>query len=382
MPPKKQTRKVVKRKATRKRQPLTGSADLPTNTITSVEDEKKLPIPELTGAPVHDNAYVWLLMKGDSYLPGIFIAVYSVLRTNPDADLVVMVTDDVSDEAQRILLKVATHLFRVPYLSFKTNQLKTEKQNILYKEWKSVAYTKWAMLALPYQKALLLDGDTMALANLDHLFAMNTPAAPFNNPFVKPLGYIPDFLTGKRGRDKYLAHGTAIPPSDINDILTKHGMLLTASAVLLSPSLDDYHAYIRFVKSKEPYGCKTCHSMVDEQSISSFYANHKRVNWYNIHHRYNLIGWKNKFLLKGDIPYVLHYFSDQKPWDQKFNAWEDLISWYKMAAESIKYAKITPQDIKLDPQNVKGAVTAKDTFIKKFTKSKQIDSVLDVNGKI
>jgi lipopolysaccharide biosynthesis glycosyltransferase len=348
------------------------------NTITSPDDEKHMPIPEISSPPVHDNAYTWLLMKGDAYLPGIYISVYSVLRTNPDADLVVMVTGDVSEKSQDILLKVATHIFHISYLSFKTNTLKTAKQNRMYKDWKSVAYTKWNMLALPYKKAVLLDGDTMALANLDQLFNLPTPAAPFNNPFVKPLGFIPDYLTGQRGKDKYLVHGAVVKPKDVINICNKNGMLLTASAVVLSPALKDYEDYITMVKSQEPYGKTTCHSMVDEQSIALFYAKRKGVNWYNVHHRYNLIGWKNKFLLPNDIPLVLHYFSENKPWNMKYNEWDDIISWYKMSDEAVKQTGITPQTIMLKPENVSKSILVADTFIKKFTKNPKIKSVLDV----
>jgi lipopolysaccharide biosynthesis glycosyltransferase len=343
-------------------------------------NEKDLSIPEISSPPVHDICYVWLLMKGDSYLPGIFVSVYSVLRTNPDADLVVMITDDVSEEAQTILLKVATHLFHVPYLAFKTNALKTSKQDTLYKEWKSVSYTKWTMLALPYKKALFLDGDTVTTSNLDHLFKMKTPAAPFNNPFVKPLGIIPDYLTGQRGRDGYLIHGAKITQNNVRNILNKHGMLLTASAVLLEPSFDDYTAYINMVRDNLPYGRRTCHSMVDEQSIAEFYSITKNVPWYNIHHAYNLVGWKDKFLRKGDMPYVIHYFSE-KPWNVSFDKWDDFISWYKMAAESINYAKISPEDIRLTQINIDGAVNAEDVFIKKVS-SKPVKSILDIKDVI
>ena len=339
--------------------------------------KNKLPLPEISGPPVHDVCYTWLLMKGDSYLPGIFVSVYSILRTNPNADLVVMITPDVSEEAQEILLKVATHLFYVPYLTFNTNRLKTSKQNDLYSEWKSVSYTKWNMLALPYKKAVFLDGDTIATANSDELFQLPTPAAPFNNPFVKPLGKIPDYLTGPRGPDRYLTHGATVSQKNISDIMNKHGMLLTASAVVLSPNFNDYDMYLNMVKQNQPYGKRTCHSMVDEQSIAEFYSQYKNKTWYNVHHRYNMIGWKHGFLSKGDVPKVIHYFSESKPWNMKYNEWEDVICWYKMAAESLEYTQLRSSDIKLTDENIVGAKSAIDTFIKKHV-SRDIDSILDI----
>jgi len=347
------------------------------NAETVLPDVKETQLPEISSPPVHDVCYTWLLMKGDSYLPGIFTAVYSILRTNPAADLVVMVTPDVSEEAQATLLKVATHLFHVPYLTFETGRLKTDKQNKLYKDWKSDAYTKWTMLALPYKKACLLDGDTIATANCDELFELSTPAAPFNNPFVKPLGYIPDFLTGQRGRDGYLLHGVRVSQNNVHNILTKGGMLLTASAVVLSPSFDEYDKYLEFVRKNQPYGKQTCHSMVDEQSIAEYYTVKKGVPWYNVHQRYNMIGWKKGFLVRNDIPKVIHYFSASKPWNLKFDKWEDIISWYQMAAEAIEATHLQPSDIKLTDANISGAKAAKDTFIRNIAPDR-VKSVVDI----
>jgi lipopolysaccharide biosynthesis glycosyltransferase len=339
--------------------------------------------PEISTTPVHDNAYVWLLMKGDSYLPGIFTSVYSILRTNPDADLVIMVTPDVSTSAKEILMKVATHLFYIDYISIDSKPLKSQKQRELYAKWVSVAYTKWNMLAVPYKKALFVDGDTIVLDNIDYLFKMQTPAAPFNNPFVKPLGYIKDYLIGQRGSDNYLVHGAKITPKVVNDCLNKDGMLFTASAVLLSPNFDDYFSYLKMLKTMEPFGFTKCHSMVDEQSLAYFYSDVKKVDWYNIHQVFNYINWKEGFLAPNDTPIILHYFSEKKPWVMKYNEWPDVICWYKMAAESLEKTHSIPVDIKLDTEQIKLAKTHKDEWIKKYTgKLKNVSSCLDLIGKL
>lgn len=330
---------------------------------------------QLTSAPKHENAYVWLLMKGDSYLPGIFTSVFSVLRTKPDADLVVMVTDDVSQNTRNTLMKVATHLADIPYLTFETKPLKTQKQQDLYKNWASDSYTKWNMLALPYRKVLFIDGDTIALGNVDHLFGMETPAAPFSSPFMQPLGSIKNYTEGKKDDSGYLLHDEVVSQEVIRKSLTKDGNILTASAVLISPSTKDYQDYIDMVKSMQPFGFSDCHSMVDEQSIAYFYVEKKNLPMRNVHHRYNLIAWKKGFLEAGDIPYILHYFSDQKPWSQRVEAWPDLVTWYKMAHAAIEETRIKPEDIKLLARDTAKASSTTDTFIKTFA---NVSSSLDL----
>lgn len=331
---------------------------------------------------VHDNAYVWLLMKGDSYLPGVYTSVHSVARTNPEADLVIMVTNDVSQNAINLLNNVVNdphlHIVKVDYIEFETLPLKTEKQNKLYKSWKSVSYTKWNMLLLPYEKVLFLDADVIVTKNIDHLFEMKCPAAPFNNAFAKPYGHINNYTNGKKGSDGYLLHGETINRKEINKMLYDGGVVLVASTILLEPNKEHYFRYIRTMQKLLPFGFPHCHSMVDEQSIVYFYTFILGKTWSNIHHRYNLIAWKKDgYLSKDIVPDVIHYFSDVKPWNLKYNEYEDVISWYKMAADAIKETKIKSTDLNLTLDSVLKASKAQDTFIQKFA-GKKIN-ILDIN---
>lgn len=341
--------------------------------------EKKIEIPEISSPPIHDNAYTWLMMKGDAYLPGIFTSIYSIIRTDPNADLVVMVTDDVSENARKILLKVATHLFYIPYISFESKQLKTERQRQLYNKWINSSYSKWNALALPYKKVILIDGDTIHTDNTDSLFDLEAPGMSFNSPFNKPLGYVPSTWKGKKGKDGYLLHGEKVTAKEVVDVLNNGGILPNATPVLLSPKLADYEEFITLIEKMQPFGFTECHNGFDEQSICWYYGVHKKLNWVNIHHRYNYIGWKDGFLTKGDVPLIIHYFSDTKPWNADYNTYEDIICWYKVAAEAIEKTHINPEDIKLTKQNIDNAKKAKDTFIKKHI---NVTSVLDIVGKL
>ena len=71
--------------------------------------EKKLSQP-------HRFAYCVLLMSGDNYMPGCIVVGHSLRKTNPQADLVCLVTEDVSASARRALKVVFDHVIDVPYL--------------------------------------------------------------------------------------------------------------------------------------------------------------------------------------------------------------------------------------------------------------------------
>jgi hypothetical protein len=373
--------KVVKSKTARPRKAEAKKAEAKKVAKTKIAsgEDTKIPIPEISAPPIHDHAYCWLFMKGDAYLPGIFTSVYSIMRTDPEADLVVMVTDDVSEHARQMLMKVATHLFMIPYLSFESKPLKTARQREIYDKWITSSYSKWNALALPYKKVILIDGDTIHTENTDVLFNLPAPSMPFNNPFNKPLGTIPSTWRGPKGKDGYMVHGCEVPAADVMHVLNNGGMLPTAAPVVLEPSLADYEEYITLIRSMQPFGFPKCNNGPDEQSICWYYSGHKKLDWHNIHHRYNYIGWKEGFLSKGDVPYIIHYFSDTKPWDTTWNAYEDMISWYKMAISGIDYAKIKPEDILLKSDNVAAARAAPDLFIKKHI---NVNSVLDIRGRL
>lgn len=331
---------------------------------------------KLSKSPIHKNAYVWLCMKGDNYLPGILVSVYSVSRTNPDADLVVMVTDDVSQHAQNMLLKIATHLFYIPYISFDSKQMKTKRQQQIYGSWIASSYTKWNSLALPYKKILLIDGDTIHTENTDELFDLNAPAMPLASPFVKPFGLLPTQYDGPVGLDGFPAHGILLSIELINKLLNEGYVLPTSTPALIAPSMDDYKEYLKLIKSMEPFGFSECHSGFDEQSISYYYMINNR-QYTNIHHKYNYYPWKDGFMFPGDIPRIIHFFSDSKPWMVDFDKFPDVTTWYKMAAAAIKHLNIIPEDIALKSSNILSVQNLDDTFCKKFLKT---NDVLQIYG--
>ena len=350
--------------------------------MAQIKNKSYRSIGEISKPPVYDNAYVFLIMYGDSYLPGIFTAVYSVKRTNPEADLVVMVTNDVSVETCNKILLVATHLFYIDYLSYPTKPLKSEKQKVHYDSWISESYTKWQMLSLPYKLAIFLDADVIVLQNIDHLFNLEPPAGSFNSSYSKPLGPIHDFLVGARGLDGYLKHNEKIRPNIVKKILHGNSLVACASTILLAPNLKDYYEYcsvMERITSKEPFGLR-CASGVDEQSICYFYATVKNKTFTNIHHRYNHMGRKNNYIVHTDYARVMHYNSTNKPWKMKYNEWPDLICWYKIAAEGLSSTKLKASDIKLNDDDVSLAKKAKDLYTMSFMQyvNKKITNCLQI----
>ncbi len=348
------------------------------------------------------DAYVWLIMKGDSYLPGIITSVWSVRRTNPqNKNLVVMYTNDVSQDAIDVISKVADYSVLVDYITHPTYTLKTQKEEELYAKWKSVSYTKWQCLRLPFEKVLFLDGDTIVLDNIDHLFGLRTPAAPFNSPFTQPVGGIKNYycIKNRLGEDGYIIHSTIVNKNMIYNAIFKNGQVFTGSTVLLRANLYDFNNYIKMLETKfiDGFGYSSCHSMVDEQSLCYYYTVYEQgpeLNWTNIHQRYNYIPWKSNFLIQ-EMPFIIHYFSDVKPWNMKIDQWCDVFCWYEMLINCLESLKIDPINIKnvsfcignityFDIQNAKEIInTIPKNFMQDFCdKYKSLESCLELIGKL
>lgn len=279
----------------------------------------------LSSPPTNDNAYVWFLIKGDRYVPGIITSIYSVKRFNPKADLVVMVTDDVPESAQNELLKYATHLFHIPYLSFPGKFKMQEKMKDKYSSWIDVSFTKWNMMALPYKKAFLLDADIITRSSLDEIFDKPAPAGVF----AEPMSAKNNSVTTA----KYSKYGAKIKPEIAKWILNTYDAFgAAASSILLEPNLDDYKLFIKTMEEFTPLSLNN-ETGSDEQSITYFYSIIKKQTWFSLGARWNTVPWFKKYAAKD--PLIIHFMSKEKPWEMKKGEWPDLAEWFDMYEKAL-----------------------------------------------
>jgi lipopolysaccharide biosynthesis glycosyltransferase len=152
----------------------------------------------------------------------------------------------------------------------------------------------------------------------------------------------------------------------VTNIIDKGGVLPISSTMVLTPSLEDYVAYLNLLKTFDVFGFTKCMNGYDEQSICYYYSKLKKKGWYAVHQRYNYIAWKDGFLCKGDAPKVIHYMSETKPWMIAYNTYDDVITWYKMAADALEQTGTHPTTILITAENINAAVASDDTFLNKF----------------
>jgi len=253
-------------------------------------------------------AYVTLVMKRDGYVPGALVVGYSLRLTGTKAQLVCMVTHDVSAAAHHRLTLIFDHVPEVPYLQFECKRLRTAQQCRLYKQWVEMSFTKWNALSLTqYEKVLFVDADQVVFKNIDHLFELSAPAGTFSSPwavsYADRRGRVGPFGSKASANDKSrsvitgtlnpyftLKHGDIVPPSAICQGFCEESFVCIGAMVLLSPSLADFEDYQTMCEDWVPFGFENCHSMMDEQSICWYYYE-RAVAWTHIHPVYNFIPW-------------------------------------------------------------------------------------------
>lgn len=267
------------------------------NSDTEPEDNEQVPLSQY--------AYVFLVMKGNSYIPGVVAAVESLRQTDTKHNIVCLYTKDVTDN--HILKEICDYTHEVPYLKYKTKPLLTEKQQKIYASWSNCSYTKWQCLALDeYEKILFVDADMIILENIDHLFELKAPAATFSSPWSSIFTNEGEFSSAFKV-DKT---GDKVDYNDIQNAFENSGYLFIASLVLLEPNINALDEIMYLLEKHEPYGFNNFNSP-DEQILIHLYQG---TDWTHINQEYNFIIHKKNWLGDGQVPKVLHYFNHMKPW--------------------------------------------------------------------
>jgi lipopolysaccharide biosynthesis glycosyltransferase len=272
-------------------------------------------------------AYICLVMKGDTYIPGAIVVAHSIRETNTKNDIVCMVTPDVSPSGIKQLHIVFDYVQLVDYIEATTKNLRNKKIEDRYSAWKSVAYTKWNLMKLiQYKKVMFMDADLVVVKNIDSLFELQTPAGTFSLSQAKPFR-----KNGLYNPYKTVSHGHLVNKKEIDKGFKS--FVCIGTSLVITPDEKHFDVYVKMIKSMEPFGFELCYNGPDEQSIVWFYNNVLNVSWTHIHQSYNMIPWKQKGWMpkRCNKPYVLHYVCEKKPWVLNRDSWKDLALWWKYA---------------------------------------------------
>jgi len=211
-------------------------------------------------------AFVTFLMRNDNYLPGALLFGYCLREKRTQADLVCLVTRNISAAARYALGMIYDHIIEVDeiYIPSKRGH---ERQDIPYvfTRFNALRLGKDGDLNMNYDKIVVADADILPVRFYEHLFTLDVPAGVINERKSYFLEYDP---TGKYvisdnimrcGKWKWhevyeqiCPHGCAIPGEITDRILhDPENMGINGALLVMAPSYDEYKRLIGDISRPE-----------------------------------------------------------------------------------------------------------------------------------
>lgn len=287
-------------------------------------------------------AYVTLVMLGDAYVSGAIIVAYSIRKAGSLADLVVLVTPDVSENGKDVLRKFFTHVIEVDFIT--VPNWRVQKQP--HRRYLELVFTKFHLFNLTqYEKVLLIDADAIVLKHPDHLFTLNAPAGSLIEYKDQIITYDKhgNYVYPKDGELKWYkemcdccAHGKKIDKRITDKVFTDFKNSGVAAGLwLLEPKEGELDRILKDVtqgRSKWLVGQK--YVWPEQQYLTGFYSG----KWTSINPRfYGLQGYPHWSVLygmqyAGDKPFVEH---SKAPITERMK-YADFVLWHQFYYEILK----------------------------------------------
>lgn len=204
-------------------------------------------------------AYVTFLMLNDSYLPGALVLAYALRKLEARADLVCLITPDITPGARYALGLLFDVVVEVDTI-FVYHERRQERQDrpFLFTRVHALRLGADGGMGLSYEKIVLLDADLLPMRHYDHLFTLEPPAGIINERKshvmeVDEQGrYVVPPSVERDGTWKWhriygdvCPHGHKIP-REITDRVREDpsNMGINSSVLVLEPSTDEFTAIL------------------------------------------------------------------------------------------------------------------------------------------
>ncbi|QUH29311.1 glycosyltransferase family protein [Vallitalea guaymasensis] len=294
-------------------------------------------------------AFVTFLMMNDHFLPGILMQGNQLRKGNYGADLVCLVTENISQEAKDIIGEIYDYVVDVEevFIHHRRRQ-KRQDRPYLFTRFQALRLGIDGDLGFDYEKVVVLDADVLPRKNYNQLFALDTPAGTVNERKGYTMEYSndgkyiipPNVKTTKkwiwhRTYDSMCPHGENVPVDICHRVIDDpSNMGINSSLWVLTPSMDDYHEIMEDVNRPE---IKKLIGDIFNWPEMQYATIHWAGRWKNIDLIFNGFGGYPSI----DILYGLHY-AGFKPWNFKdkkkiyrLGKKKDFLYWYKTYIEMV-----------------------------------------------
>lgn len=208
---------------------------------------------------MYDNAFATFLMLNDSYLPGALLLGYELKKQKVHAELVCMVTEQISDEAKRLLSVIFNCVIDIPsiYVPHKRRQQRQDRP-YMFTRFNALRLGKDGNLRYNFKKVVMIDADVLPIKNYEELLYVTTPAGVLNENRSK------FFNSEEKNRSKITKwswheaydcicpHGQPIPAYITDRVANdSSNMGLNGSLFVFEPSIDEFNKIIDDIKKPE-----------------------------------------------------------------------------------------------------------------------------------
>lgn len=257
-------------------------------------------------------AYVTFVMRNDSFVPGALVLAYALRKQNTVADLVCLVTSDVSTKARKALSVVYDHVVEISEKTIAHPIAKGRNDRpYLFTRLEALRLGKNGDLGFDYDKIVLLDADIMPLEQYDALFEINAPAGILNEKkchFLEPSAFKKGLLKWHDVYNSQCPHGTKIPKQLTNRVWEDPENLgVNACLWVLEPCMAQYHQIFNSLKKPEHLHKVHRFKWPEMQYMTYFWSG----KWHNVDIKY--AGFNGQPGLKH--LYGTH-FAGIKPWQE------------------------------------------------------------------
>lgn len=210
-------------------------------------------------------AFVTLFTLNDSYLPAVLLLAYGLRRQKTQADLLCLVTPEITATARQALAVLYDHVLEVEPIVM-PHKLAGARPYLplVFTKLHALRLGADGDLGLHYDKICLLDADLLPLKHYDHLFTLPTPAGTINERKTNVMAWgedgnfiIPDTVAvnGTWNWHRIYAdcgHGRALPP-EITDRVAADptNMGVISSLLVITPSMAEYEAILHDLERPE-----------------------------------------------------------------------------------------------------------------------------------
>jgi glycogenin glucosyltransferase len=277
-------------------------------------------------------------MRNDSFIPGALVFAFALRKQNTIADLIAIVTHDVSEDAKNALFELYDDVITVEeiYVPHKERHTRQDRP-FLFTRFHALRLGVGGDLGKTYKKIILADADVLPLEGYDCLFDLPSPSGVINEKKAycvesdKGHYIIPDsvyqnetWIWHKQYKD--IPHGSKIPKAMTDRVIEDpSNMGMNAALYLLEPDIGLFYDIMTDVKDEEVKDMIATFPWPEMQYITQKLSG----KWHNIDLKYTSFnGYPMIDILNG-----IHY-AGLKPWKRNhrsikhFAKNEDYRLWY------------------------------------------------------